>query len=96
MKCVRSVEYLDQGEYTYIILKVLIRASLILWSCQLTDKKKFEHRLIKSATVKLSSDTDPSKVGHGQSRELRMKWGEAEQFGGKMHTAIITVKAFYN
>ena len=50
----------------------------------------------KSATVKLSSDTDPSKIGHGQSRELRMKWGEAEQFGGKMHTAIITVKAFYN
>ena len=50
----------------------------------------------KSAAVKLSSDTDPSKIGHGQSRELRMKWGEAEQFGGKMHTAIITVKAFYN
>jgi len=45
---------------------------------------------------KLSSDTDPSKIGHGQSRELRMKWGEAEQFGGKMHTAIITVKSFYN
>ena len=69
---------------------------MLLWSCQLTGKKKFEHRLKKSATVKLSSDTDPSKIGHGQSRELRMKWGEAEQFGGKMHTAIITVKAFYN
>ena len=52
MKCDRSVGYLDQGEYTYIIMKVLIRViSLLLWSCQLTGKKKFEHRLKKSATV---------------------------------------------
>ena len=42
------------------------------------------------------SDTDPSKIGHGQPKELRTEWGEAEQFGGKMHTANITVKAFYN
>jgi len=45
---------------------------------------------------KKSEDTDPSKIGHGQPIELRTKWGEAEQFGGKMHTANITVKAFYN
>ena len=41
-------------------------------------------------------DTDPSKIGNGQPEELKTKWGEAEQFGGKMHTANITVKAFYN
>ena len=41
-------------------------------------------------------DTNPSKIGHGQPKELRTEWGEAEQFGGKMHTANITVKAFYN
>ena len=38
---------------------------------------------------------DPSKIGQGQSEEERKNWGEAEQFGGKMHTANITVKAFY-
>ena len=42
------------------------------------------------------SETDPSKIGHGQPEDLRTKWGEAEEFGGKMHTANITVKAFYN
>ena len=53
MKCDPSVWYLDQGEYTDIILKILIRViSLLLWSCQLTGKKKFEHRLKKNATVK--------------------------------------------
>lgn len=45
---------------------------------------------------KKSQDTDPSKIGHGQPEDLRTKWGEAEQFGGKMHTADISVKAFYN
>ena len=39
-KCDHSVGYLDQREYTYIILKVLIRViSVLLWSCQLTGKK---------------------------------------------------------
>ena len=43
------MRYLDQGEYTYIILKVLIRViSLLLWSYQLTGKKKFDHRLKKA------------------------------------------------
>jgi len=45
---------------------------------------------------KKSQDTDPSKIGNGQPEEMKTKWGEAEQFGGKMHTANITVKAFYN
>ena len=47
---------------------------------------------------------DPSKIGQGQSEEERKNWGEAEhseerrELGrdGKMHTATITVKAFYN
>ena len=52
IKCGRSVGYLDQGEYTYSILKVLIRViSLLLWSCQLTGKK-VRASTQKSATVK--------------------------------------------
>ena len=41
------------------------------------------------------SETDPSKIGQGQSEKERKIWGEAEQFGGKQHTATITVKPFY-
>ena len=41
------------------------------------------------------SETDPSKIGQGQSEKERKIWGEAEQFGGKQHTANIIVKPFY-
>ena len=43
------------------------------------------------------SDTDPSKIGHGQPTEMKTKWGEANQFGGsETLTAQITVRAFFN
>ena len=57
---------------------------------------RLEYGIPESKNNTHFSDTDPSKIGHGQPEDLRTKWGEAEQFGGKMHTADISVKAFYN
>ena len=55
-ECDWSVGCLDQWAYTHIILKFFVRViSLLLWSCQLTGKKKFEHWLKKSATVNIFS-----------------------------------------
>ena len=55
-ECDWSVGCLDQWAYTHIILEVFVRViSLLLWSCQFTGKKKFEHRLKKSATVNVFS-----------------------------------------
>ena len=46
--CNRLMDYLENSEYTHVIIGVLMRLiSLLFWSCQFTDIKKFEHRVEK-------------------------------------------------
>ena len=61
--------------------------SLLFWSCQFTDRKKFEHRVEKSATVNLNSLRwkNPNrrmaihfKIGH--SLILAIRWSAPVKF----------------
>ena len=50
--CHRSIDYFEHCVYTHVIVWVPIRLiSLLFRSYQFTDRKKFEHRVEKNATV---------------------------------------------